>query len=306
MPRCCQGGTCACLIEVSDKLRITGVGSAQQPYIIGLDVQLEVASNTVFDLSLVGAGDTEAPWTLSVEFADTASIDDLPDVDTTGKTNGDVFGWNDITGQWEAQAPTTAAAGSVSTDASLDGDGSVGDPLAVAHDPDGFTETTGTGIAISTAGQAQMVLHFADAATRDALLPTPDLNQTVMLDDEPGIQWYWTGSQWNVVTNGVSKDFGSEFLAMSGSYVAGLPVTLITRQISVTTDALGVFDVVDALDLTGFSGVLTCHFQESGIVGYKAVMFGNIDHVSAVAYRLDDGTPLASQAIEGMVTAYVY
>ena len=305
MARCCNGGS-STLIEVGDHLSITGTGQAQDPYVIGADIDLEVVDSTTFNLGITGTGTVADPWTLSLAFASTASIDDLPDVDTSAKANGKGLIWNTSTLKWEAQTVPTAAPGAISTDTSLSGDGSVGDPLEVTHDPDRYTSTDADGIGLTDDGITRLVLRFADAATRTALLTSPDLNQVTMLDDHPGQQDYWTGTLWKPVSNGIFRDFGPEFMALSGSYVDGLQVTLLTRTITAVTDSDGNFDLLDAADLSTAAGVLTCHFQEAGVVPFKAMMFANVDHVSATAYRVDDGTTLKNQAISGVVTAYIY
>lgn len=42
----------------------------------------------------------------------------------------------------------------------------------------------------------QTVARFASAAARTAGLTAPVLNQLSMLDSNPGLVWYWTGSAW--------------------------------------------------------------------------------------------------------------
>lgn len=306
MPRCCQGGTCACLLMVGDRLSVTGVGSAQDPYLIGLDLDLEVVDSTVFNLSLSGAGTTASPWLLALAFASTAKLDDLPDVNASAPTNAQVLGWDSATSTWTPRAPTTAASGSVQHDTSMSGDGSGGTPLVINEDPNGYLVTAATGLGFSDAAKTLINRRYGTSALR-ALDPiTPQLNSVTMLDTAPGQMDYWTGSQWLPVHNGVKRTFGTEFLALSGPYVAGLPVTLFTKTVTVTTDAVGQFDILTTVDLAGAAGVLTCHVQEAGAVAYKAVAFGNIDHVSGIAYRLDDGTPLTSQNITAIVTGYIY
>lgn len=306
MPRCCQGGTCTCLLQVGDRLTITGVGSAQDPYLIGLDLDLEVADSAVFNLTLSGSGTTASPWLLTLAFASTAKLDDLPDVNASAPTNGQVLGWDTSTSTWTPRAPTTAASGSVLHDTALSGDGSAGTPLAINEDPNGYLVTGAGGLGLSDTAKTLMNRRYGNAALRTADTITPVLNAVTMLDDHPGQMDYWTGSQWLPVNNGVKRTIGTEFLALSGAYVAGLPVTMITKTITVTTDAVGQFDVLTTTDLAGAAGVLTVHLQEAGAVGYKAIPFGNIDHVSALAYRLDDGTLLTSQNITAMVIAYIY
>jgi len=305
MARCC-GGSNGVLIQAADHITIVGTGSAQDPYVIAGDVDLEVSDNTTFNLTLGGAGTAASPWTLSVGFASTAKLDDLPDVNAPAPTNAQVLGWDSATSKWTARAPTTAASGSVVHDTSLTGDGSGGTPLAVAEDPAGFLDTGASGIKLTDEGKQSLVRRYGNDAARSADPLAPDLNSVTMLDDNPGQMDYWNGVDWFPVTNGVNRDFGTEMLALSGSYVTDSPITIITRLVTTVTGADGSFDVLTSTDLAGAAGVLTCHFQETGAVPYKAMIFGLIDHIGAVAYRLDDGTAYASQSITGVVTAYIY
>jgi hypothetical protein len=80
----------------------------------------------------------------------------------------------------------------------------------------------------------------------------------------------------------------------------------VIRQVSVTTNADGTFDALSATDISGAAGVLSCIFQETGNVPFKAVLFPNFDSIAATAYRIDDGTPYGAQAITGVVVAYIY
>lgn len=305
MARCC-GGSCSCILVAGTHISITGTGTAQDPFIVGGDMDLEVSDNSTFNLSLAGTGTALSPWVLSVGFASTASIDDLPDVDLSAKANGRVIGYNSSTGHWEAQAPTTAASGSVSHDTSMTGDGSVGLPLSIVEDPTGYLQTDADGLGLSDEGKRQMVRHFGNAVARAADTVTPALNTITMRDDAPGMQEYWNGSAWVPVTNGISRDLGPELLALSGSYVDGSPFNIITRVVSATTDPSGVFDVLTTADLAGAAGVLSVQFQETGVNPFKAMVFNNIDHISATAYRIDDGTVYASVPVTGVVTAITY
>lgn len=306
MPRCCGGATCGCLIQAADKISLVGSGSAQDPFVISADVDLEVSDNTTFNLSLGGTGTTGSPWVLTLGYASTAKLDDIPDVNAPAPTNGQVMGWDSATSKWTPRAPTTAASGSVVNDTSLNGDGSGGSPLSVAEDPDGYIETTLDGIGLTDEAKLSLNRRFGNDAARGADSLVPVLNAVTMLDSNPGQMDFWNGSAWIPVTNGIRRDMGPEMLALSGSYVDGTPITIITRQVSVTTDATGYFDVVGAADLVSASGVLVCHFQETGTVPFKAMIYPSIDHIGGTAYRLDDGTPYATQVITGVVTAYIY
>lgn len=306
MPRCCSGATCSCLIQNGDKIVVTGSGTSQDPYVIAGNFAFTVLDTSVFNLTLGGDGTTADPYVLTVNFASTAKLDDLPDVNAPAPTNAQVLGWDSATGKWTARAPTTAASGSVTHGTSLTGDGSGGSPLSVVHDPIRFTGTFAAGIGLTDAGKRNMVLHYANAAARSADTLTPAVNTVSMLDSNPGQQDYWTGTQWLPVSNGVERDLGTAFMALSGGYDGVSPVTLVTRQVSATTDALGYFDILSAADLTGAAGVLTCQFQESGSVPFKAVANPNINAVGGTAYRLDTGAVYPSQAISGTVIAYLY
>jgi len=306
MARCCGGATCGCLIQGANHVLITGIGTSQDPFVVSGDVDLEVADNSVFNLSLGGTGTVASPWTLQVGFATTAKLDDLPDVNAPAPTNTQVLGWDSATSKWTPRAPTTAASGSVQHDTSMTGDGSGGSPLAIVEDPDGFLQTVAAGLGLTPTGRTSLIRRFGTAVARDASVDTPVLNSVTMLDTNPGQQDYWTGTQWLPVTNGVARDFGAAMFQLSGPYVTGTKVTLVTRNINVTTSATGQFDVLSSTDLAGKAGVLVCHFQETGLVPFKAMLFNNVDHISAIAYRLDDGTAYGSQAITGQVTAYIY
>lgn len=306
MPRCCGGATCSCLIQNGQGIVVAGSGTAQDPYVITADFDFSVLDNTTFNLSLGGTGTVADPYVLAVGYASTAKLGDIPNVNTPAPANGQVLGWDSATNKWTARNPTTAASGSVLHDTSLTGDGSAGTPLAARHNATGFTQTTATGIGLTDDGKRNLVLHYADAATRSADTLTPAINTVSMLDNNPGQQDYWTGSQWVPVTNGIDRDLGPEFMAISGSYDGISPVTLVTRQVTVTTDTLGYFDVLGATDLASAAGVLTCHFQETGVVPFKAMVVDNINAVGGYAYRLDTGEVYASQAISGIVTAYIY
>lgn len=307
MARCCGGATCGCLIQAAgDHVAVTGSGSSGDPFIISSDMDMEVADNTTFNLSLAGLGTTTSPWTLSVGYATTAKLDDIPDVNAPAPTNGQVLGYDTATSKWTNRAPTTAASGSVQHDTSMNGDGSAGTPLGITEDPAGFLVTGAAGLGLTTLGINQMIRHFGTSVDRGSASPAPVLNSTSMLDSNPGQQDYWTGTQWLPVTNGVKRDIGPEMLALSGPYLANSPITMVVRNITAVTDSTGAFDVLTTTDLAGKAGVLSVQFQESGTVPFKAVVFGNIDHISATAYRIDDGTPYATQAISGTVIAYAY
>jgi hypothetical protein len=306
MPRCCTGSTCACAIIEGTHISVLGTGTASDPFVIVADIGLEGHVGTTFTADLEGAGTIDDPWVIAVAFSSTAKLDDLPDVNAPAPTNGYVLGWDSATSKWTPRAPTAAASGSVDTDTSLSGDGSIGAPLSVVADPAGYLTIGTSGVGLSVNGQNQLVLHYASDAARAVSPVTPQVNSLSMLDDAPGVTYYWTGSQWLPVTNGIARDFGAnQMLAMSGAYAGGV-TTQVVRQVSVVTDADGTFDVLSAADLTGAGGVLSCVFQETGPVPFKAMLTPNIDSILGTAYRLDDGTAYGSQSISGVAVAFVY
>lgn len=303
MSKCCGGASCACLIEAGAHAEVTGSGSSQDPFVIVGDVDLEVTDNSVFNLTLTGGGTIVSPWNLQVAFAGTASLNDLPDVDLTGAILGDVLGYDGT--DWVPVAPTTIAPGAITTDDSLDGDGSVGDPLLVLHDADRFTDTTATGIGLNDAGINRLNRKFGDTSARGLASPAPDLNTLSMLDSAPGQVDYWTGSQWLPIIGAFDLDVVGELLVMSGGYTSG-PITVMIRQINVVTNVDGTFDAFSVADLTGAAGVLSAVFQPTGALSFSAVLNGDTNKIEGTAYQLLDGSVYGSQAISGTAIAWVY
>lgn len=305
MPRCCGGATCACKIAAGDSIVVSGSGTSQDPFVIDSDVNLIVASNSVFNLTLSGAGTNASPWQLSVAFAATARLDDLPDVNAPSPTNAQVLGWDSATGRWTARAPTTAASGSVQHDTSLTGDGSGGSPLAVITQTPRFIGNI-SGVAITDAGINQMVRQFANEAARSAASPAPGLNTLSTLGTDPGLVDFWDGATWQPLPDAMDVEvIGGELLALSGSW-SGQRITQLVKQVSTTSDASGLFEVLETADLTLRAGVLMCQFQESGLLAFKAVVYANVDRIGGIAYSVSDGTPFAGQPVTGTVLAWVY
>lgn len=311
MPNCCGGASCACVLTEGDHIVITGSGTSQDPFIVTADLDLAVVDNTVFNLTLSGAGTVASPWVLAVAFAATAKLDDLPDVVITSVANAQVLGWDNATSKWTNRAPTTAASGSVQHDTSLAGDGSGGSPLNVVTDENYDITTRSTGIGLTDAGRRQSVRRYASAAARtaDATL-APALNSLSILDDSPGVVWYWTGSAWAQTASSFdSQVIGTAFLQLSGAFTTQR-MTRVLKKLSATTDGLGSFDVLTAADLSGKAGVLGVQFTATDPTqvgaAFQAILFPNVTKVSAIARRMDDGTPWAGVAVNGLVEAWVY
>jgi len=270
-------------------------------------VALSVADNTVFNMTLTGAGTTAAPWVVSTQFAATAVLDDIPDVVITSVANAHVLGWDSATSKWTNRAPTTAASGSVTHDTSLSGDGSGGSPLQVVEDPAGFLVTGASGLGLTVTGKNRLVQHFATSGARTAGLTAPDLNTLTMLDSVPGRIDYYTGTAWTEYGQ-FTPDFTGEMLPLSGSYVANVgKLRMMIRQINTTTDASGYFNVLTGPQLSTFAGVLGAWFQPTTSTVYSAIM-DTSDGVSIKgrAYKLTDGSVHASQGVSGVVFAVIY
>lgn len=306
MARCCGGGTATKIVEGAG-INVSGIGTSQDPFVIDADFGLSVTDTTTFDLTLSGSGTSASPYNLTVAFAATAKLDDLPDVVAPAPTNAQVLGWDSATSKWTPRAPTTAASGSVQHNTSLTGDGSAGTPLQVVPNSARYIENTASGIGINDSGVNRMLRKFATDAARTSASPVPELNSLSMLDTIPGRVDYWTGTTWQRLTSGYTLIVNNELLEMSGAYVAGGEIKVMVKQVSATTNALGEFDALDSTDLSGAGGVLFAHFQEGSIgLGWAATVIGNVDRIVGTAYRLDNGQPLASQSITGTVWAYLY
>jgi len=314
MAKCCGGASCACVLNEGDHVSIAGSGTSQDPFIVTADVGLAVVDNTVFDLSLTGTGTAADPWTVGAAFASTASLDDLPDVNVPGpRTNTHVLSWDTATSKFILRAPTTAASGSVAHDTSLTGDGSGGTPLAVVSDETFDVTTRAAGIGVTDSARRQSVRRFANAAARtaDASVLAPALNSLSILDDSPGVVYYYTGTAWAQLAGSFDTQvIGTAFLVLSGAY-SSQRLTHVLKKLSTTTDGLGSFDVLTASDLSGRAGVLNVQFTPTDSnpttgLTFQAVPFPNVSKVSATAYRTDDGTPYAGVTVTGLVEAWVY
>lgn len=311
MPRCCGGASCSCAIEAGQHIQIAGTGSSTDPFVIIGDVDLEVADNNTFNMTLAGTGSLASPWVVSVAYAATAKLDDLPDVNAPAPSNGQVLSWNSSTSRWTAVPPTTAAAGAVSTDTSMSGDGSAGTPLQVREDPAGFLVTRAPGLGVTDSGINQMVRKFPTVAARNAASPPPTLNTVSAVDSAPGQLDYWDGSAWKTAGGAfllADVPSGGEFYQLSGPYVSGR-LTLMTRNVLTTTDTDGAFTLIDPTELAGRAGVMTIFTQV--IFGITPVpvniqVEGSGGGIVGHAFRADDGTPYGLGTVGLLTNAYVY
>lgn len=309
MAKCCgqTGGGCGCQIIGHGAVDVSGSGQPSDPFILDVDLYLGSSANKTFNTIISGDGSSATPYTPVVTFADTAQLDDIPDVLAPNPANGQVLAWNSAQGKWVAAPPTTAPAGAVLHDTSLNGDGSATTPLAVLNEPTRLLGTFPAGIGLTDLGMASVVQHFADETSRAAAIPTPFLNQMTMLDTELGVIHYWTGSAWSLLPNQTSWEVpGGSMLELSGAYSDGLPVTVMVVQVNATTDALGNFDIFGTTELTGRSGVLTAQFSEHGVTPWKAMLNAVSNKIVGTAYRISDGSVMAGTPVTGSAQAILY
>jgi hypothetical protein len=315
MPRCCGGASCSCVIQGDEShIHVAGTGSPEDPFVILGDIDVTVADTPVINMTLTGNGTTTTPWVISATFAASASLNDLPDVTSAAATNGQVLGWDQSLGQWTPRAPTTAAAGTVTHDTSLAGDGSAGAALQVNEDPARMLGTTGAGLGLSDTGMNAVVRKFADATARGSAAPAPVLNALSMVATVPGQIDYWTGSAWSPA-GAIGLDMtGQEFFPLSGPYTGAQRVTLMVRQVDQITDANGQFDAIPAADLAAKAGVLTATVQpvaadpDSIATPFTVILAPDTSTtaIKGVAYRLDDGQVLPLSSVQCTVLALTY
>ena len=303
---CCGGNTCACQIIGEGGVTIEGSGQPSDPFIINADTYHTDSNNGQFVVDATGTGTSANPYAMEVNYAPTARLDDIPNVDTPTPQNGQVLTWDSTTQTWKASPPAVAPVGAVVHDLSLTGDGSAGAPLGVVPHQARYIGVTNSGVGLNDQGLASVVHHFANDAARFASIPFPVTNMLSMLETDPGIVFYWDGTNWVRPPNQTGWVATEALLELSGAYATGLPVTIMVVQVDTTTDSNGVFDVLGLVDLAGRSGVLTVSLQETGDVAWKAMIFDNVDRISGTAYRLTDGSIMAGTPVTATVQAITY
>jgi hypothetical protein len=304
---CCAGQHCSCQVVTEGRLSVEGSGQPGDPFVFALEADFDSGYNESFDTLATGAGTVADPWMIETRYAASSKLDHLPDVNAPTPSNGQVLSWSSSTSRWVAAAPTVAATGAVQHDSSLSGDGSAGSVLAVVPASDRLVGSFPTGVGLSDAGLLSVVQHFATAAARTAALPTPVINTLTMLDSDPGVVWYWTGSAWSVLPNQTEwVSSGGSFLTLSGGYIPDSPVAVVIIQLTATTDVSGNFDVLSTADLAGRSGVLAVHLQETGTTAWKAMVNPAVTKVTGTAYRMTDGSIMAGVPVTATIQAILY
>ena len=303
---CCGGNTCSCQMIGQGGIVIEGSGLPSDPFIIDAATYHTDSNNGQFLTTAVGVGSAADPYAIEVDYAPQARLDDIPNVDTPSPQNGQVLTWDTPTNTWKASPPAVAPVGAISHDTSLLGDGSAATPLGVVAHQARYLGVSASGVGLNDNGMASVVHHFANDAARFASLPFPTLNMLSMLETGPGIVEFWDGLKWTRPPNQTGWVASEALLELSGPYAQGLPITMGVYQVDTTTDAEGNFDVLDLADLAGRSGVLSVMVQETGDVAWKAMVFDNVDRISATAYRLTDGTTMAGTPVTATANAVMY
>lgn len=101
MATCCGNkGTCACKIVAGTGTSVSGTGTSQDPFEISADGYFVALDNQQFDVILLGSGTNVDPYTLQVQYADSAKLLQLPDVFDGTPVNNDVLVWNTASLMW--------------------------------------------------------------------------------------------------------------------------------------------------------------------------------------------------------------
>jgi hypothetical protein len=306
MPRCCPDSMPP-KIEEGRHIDVTGSGTAQDPLVLSATTDLDVQDNAVFNMILDGNGTLEAPWRLQVAYADTARLDNLPNVTVPDNTpNGYVLGYDQVNSRWVPVPPATAAPGSVSRSNGLGGDGSSGSPLIAVGDSTRFISVTAAGIGLSTTGINSLIRVFPTVAARTAASPAPGINTLSLVETDPDRLDRWDGTEWVTVSGGHNLDIKTgQLLELSGAYAGG-SVTTYVKQLATVTDFNGAFEVIPADDLTDYSGVLECSVQETGTTFYHAQVAAGANNIVGFARRLGTEAAYPNASITGTVRALLY
>lgn len=313
---CCGGRSCTCKLEAGLGVVITGGGSVDEPYVISSDagaVQITDNDNAVFNVGIAGDGTDEDPFEISVQFAGTAKLDNIPDVNAPTPTNGQVLAWHNASGTWRAADPVTAPVGSVDHDDTLSGDGSSGDPLSVVTDDTRGVTDNANGVALTNATINQGIRKFANNSARNAADPSAEvLNTFTVLATSPGVLWYWSGTAWvqQVAGGQLEMPFGTEvMLTLSGPWDSSMPVRHIVKKVDATANADGEFTIFSTVELAGMGGVIVARYQSNNQhPPFFPVVFGDTNRIRCTGFQLgSNNTPIDNGTVVfGFAEAWVY
>lgn len=195
----CGDQGCNCLVTGGEGVSVSGAGTARSPYVVELSGNLSntftVQDTETVNLSLLGQGTQTSPYSLSATA--TVKLSQLADVDDPqgGPNIGDVPVWvgSGAVAHWEFQPPPPNPSGAVNVGAGIDGDGSIGAPLAVSVIGTSAGGTTsGLEVYVDSAGNLRAVPPGAltvgwDAVTgKPAFFPTNDSNFSGILSVAKG------------------------------------------------------------------------------------------------------------------------
>jgi hypothetical protein len=294
-------------------LTITGSGTPDDPYIImGATDSVQGVTNTNFKVNITGSGTVDSPLKIETVWNTNAKLKNIPDVNVTGVTSGQVLAWDATNQKWVNADPVTAPVGAVQHDGSLSGDGSGAHLLSVvSNSTRGMTTDITNGVSIRDTYINQMVRKFTNATTRDAADPAAEtLNTLTILNNHPGQIDFWNGSAWRPIGSGVEVVVANEvMLELSGPYSVGMPLTHLVKRITSDIIDSGNFVILDEDDLDGFSGVLTCMYAAAGSPVVHTNMTPNlpVGLIGGIAYTIGSGVkPPNGYTIHGWIDAWLY
>lgn len=321
MSRCCSNKSCACVIaqqndpEGNPSVLVTGTGTTQDPYRVKFG-GFAADDSTSLDMNVVF--DPTRGYVLTATFAGSSKLDMLGDVQAGSPSNGQVLAWNTSLGAWVPVAPTTAAAGTVHTDTSLTGDGSVGTPLSVLTVAGGGIDDLGSGLTLVSTIVNQLVRVFTDDTARATASPAVTANTFSVLNSDIGRLQFWSGTAWVDLALFAKQDaaLGADLLQLSGPGTDDARYIFYTDVVDTSTDVDGLVVLISASDLTamGAAGIKSLQYTpmvtaSDGSTGAPHVMqldFTDTTQAGGVAYALDGTGPLPSSAILGSITAVLY
>lgn len=250
MARCgCAGTTCSCKLRGEGGVTVTGAGTVTNPYVISMSLVLQTIDTPSLDFTLLGSGTSANPYVLSADI--TLELGELDGVETGGGSAGDVLALQPD-GTFALVPPVTAAAGSVATGLSLEGDGSGGDPLSVRL-------SSLSGLTVSAGGLRIDPWTVEDEGDLDSTFGAIRVGAIISAEDGSGV-WVKTDDGFVAIredTGTTTTVNTSNIVAAAGFQIDGinfrrrngivqlrvLARTLIDRETAIETGNVGNIDV---------------------------------------------------------------